>query len=323
MTFRLALFAVAVAVPMTAAGAASDSTRDYPQRPIRLMVTASPGTSNDVLSRILATHMSTELGKQMVVDNRAGAGGVIGMEIAKNSAPDGHTLVSATTTGMTIAPALQKSVPYDPMRDFEFISLIAITPSVLVISPKSPPRDMKGWVDWVRQQGTALNMASTGQGSQTHLTGSILLDAARLQSTHVPYKAGASLAVASGESHWVIAPAASVMGLIKGGRLRALGHTLPERSPLFPDLPPISETIPGFQFSGWMGLIAPKGTPRPILAKLRTTLLKVLEKPELTELFTQQASAIRTDTPEGFRQYVQAEKDAMVKMVAKLGLKIE
>ncbi|MCC7486028.1 MAG: hypothetical protein IT529_13730 [Burkholderiales bacterium] len=305
------------------AQAAPPAARDYPQRSIRMIVAASPATSNDILTRILATLLTDELGKQVIVDNRAGAGGAIGMGIAKNSVPDGHTLVSATTTGMSIAPALQKLVPYDPVNDFDFISLVAITPNVLAVSPKSPPRDTKEWVGWVRQHGTALNMASTGQGSQTHLTGTLLLDAARLKSTHVPYKAGASQAVMAGESHWLIAPAASLMGHIQARRLRGLGHTLPERSPLFPDLAPISEAVPGFQFSGWMGLIAPRKTPQPILAKLRATLLKVLAKPETVDQFTRQSTTIRTDAPEEFRRFVKHEMDAMASVVQRLGLKIE
>ncbi len=305
----------------TAGVTAHAAGADYPTRPIRVVVPTGPGTSNDTLTRIVAQHLTAELGKQIIVDNRGGAGGLIGMEIVKNSVPDGYTLSAASTTAMSITPNLMGKVPYDSINDFEFISLFAITPNILAVNAKTPPHNVQQWIEWVKQYGNALNMASTGPGSQTHLTGTMLLDAVGLTTTHVPYKQGASLATIAGESHWLIAPAASIMGYIRSGRLRGLGHTLSERTPLIPGIPPIRETIPGFEWSGWVGLIAPKGTPQPVLTKLRTALLTVMDKPEMKEQFFAQATLIKTDTPEEFRQFVKQERDAMQKLIIRLGLK--
>jgi tripartite-type tricarboxylate transporter receptor subunit TctC len=220
-------------------------------------------------------------------------------------------------------PNLRRKLPYDPIEDFEFISLFAITPNILAVNPQSPPRNVQQWIDWLKQHGTALNMASTGTGSQTHLTGTMLLDAAGLKSTHVPYKGGASVAVIAGESQWLIAPAASLMGHIRSGRLRGLGHTLRQHTPIIPGIPPIQETIPGFEYSGWIGLVAPKGTPRPVLSKLRTALVAVMNKREVQEQFAAQATVIKTDTPEEFRKFVRQELGEMQKLIARIGLKAD
>ena len=260
--------------------AAAAVAQNYPTKPIRLIMPNAPGSANDTLGRIVAIHMGEALGQQIVLDNRAGAGGLLGMEIGKNGAPDGYTLVAASTAAMSIAPHIYKKLPYDPLNDFEFISLYAATPNVLVVNPNVPAKNMKEWLDWVKASGNSLNMASAGAGSQSHLTGVALLTDTGLQSTHVPYKGGgASVAsVVGGESQWTITPAPAVMSLIKGGRLRALGQSLPQRTALLPDVPSIKETVPTFDYSGWNGLLAPKGTPKAILAKLRATLLEVANK---------------------------------------------
>ncbi|MEO7727766.1 MAG: tripartite tricarboxylate transporter substrate binding protein, partial [Burkholderiales bacterium] len=263
--------------------------------------------------------------QQIVIDNRAGAGGLVGMEIGKNSAPDGYTLAAASTAAMSIAPHIYKKLPYDPLKDFEFISLYAATPNVLVVNPNVPAKHMKEWLEWVKSNGNSLNMASAGAGSQSHLTGVALLTDAGLQSTHVPYKGGgASVAsVVAGESQWTITPAPAVMGLIKSGRLRALGQSLPQRTALLPDVPSIKETVPKFNYSGWNGLLAPKGTPKAILVKLRTALLEVAKKPQFIEQFALQGAQVITSTPEEFREFVRKELASAGEVVRAAGLKVE
>ena len=226
---------------------------------------------------------------------------------------------------MSIAPHIYKTLPYDPLNDFEFISLYAATPNVLVVNPNVPAKNMKEWLDWVKASGNSLNMASAGAGSQSHLTGVALLTDTGLQSTHVPYKGGgASVAsVVGGESQWTITPAPAVMSLIKGGRLRALGQSLPQRTALLPDVPSIKETVPTFDYSGWNGLLAPKGTPKAILAKLRATLLEVANKPQLKEQFAAQGAQVVTNTPEEFRKFVRDEIQTTGKVVRAAGLKVE
>jgi tripartite-type tricarboxylate transporter receptor subunit TctC len=285
----------------------------------------APGSANDTLGRIVAAHLGDALGQQIVIDNRAGAGGLLGMEIGKNSAPDGYTLAAASTAAMSIAPHIYKKLPYDPLKDFEFISLYAATPNVLVVNPNVPAKNMKEWQDWVKSNGKTLNMASAGAGSQSHLTGVALLSDAGLESTHVPYKGGGAsvAAVVAGESQWTITPAPAVMGLIKSGRLRALGQSLPQRTLLLPDVPSIKESIPKFDYSGWNGLLAPKGTPKAVLTKLRTGLLEVAKKPQFIEQFAAQGAQVVTSTPEEFREFVRKEIESSGAVVRAAGLKVE
>lgn len=308
-----------------AAIAALATAQSYPTKPIRMIMPNAPGSANDTLGRIVAAHMGDALGQQIVIDNRAGAGGLLGMEIGKNSAPDGYTLAAASTAAMSIAPHIYKSLPYDPLKDFEFISLYAATPNVLVVNPNVPAKNMKEWMEWVKANGKSLNMASAGAGSQSHLTGVALLTDAGLQSTHVPYKGGGAsvAAVVAGESQWTITPAPAVMGLIKSGRLRALGQSLPQRTSLLPDVPSVKEFIPKFDYSGWNGLLAPKGTPKPVLTKLRNTLLEVTKKPQFIEQFTLQGAQVVTGTPEEFREFVRKEIESSGAVVRAAGLKVE
>lgn len=310
------LGAAAIAVSTLAAAQA------YPTKPIRLMMPNAPGSSNDTLARILATHFGEAIGQQLVVDNRAGAGGIVGMEIGKNGVPDGYTLVAASTAAMSIAPHLHSRLPYDPLKDFEYIGMFGVTPNVLVVNPQQPVKTMKDWLEWTRSRGTQLNMASAGTGAQSHLTGVALIVAAGVQSTHVPYKGGgASVAsVVAGESHWTITPAPAVMGHVNSGRLRALGHSMPTRIALLKDMPPIAETVPGFKYSGWNGLLAPKGTSKAIIAKVQAALQKTGNSAEFRRQFNQQgAEVVLTAGPE-FRKHVEEEIRSVAVVVKAAGL---
>jgi len=310
MKFRriLALGIAAALATSTSALQAAEAS-NWPQRPIRLIMPNAPGSSNDTLARIIAVKIGEVLGQQIVIDNRAGAGGVVGMEIGKGAAPDGYTLVGASTAAMSIAPHIHSRLPYDPVKDYEYISMFGVTPNVLVVNPNLPIKTVKEFVDWAKVQGPKANMASAGAGAQSHLTGAALMVAAGIQSTHVPYKGGGAsvAAVVANESQWTITPAPAVMGLVKSGRLRALGHSLPERTPLLPDLPSVGETVKGFKYSGWNGLLAPKGTSRAVLAKVREAVLKAAAMPELKEQFATQGAVVQTSTPEAFRELVVQE----------------
>jgi len=299
--------------------------QDYPTKSIRLMMPNAPGSSNDTLARIVATHLGEAIGQPIVVDNRAGAGGVVGMEIGKNAVPDGYTLVAASTAAMSIAPHLHKRLPYDPIKDFEYIGMFGVTPNVLVVNMQQPVKTMKDWLEWTKSRGMQLNMASAGTGAQSHLTGVALLVAAGVQSTHVPYKGGgASVAsVVAGESHWTITPAPAVMNLVNGGRLRALGHSLPGRTPLLKDIPSISDTVPGFKYSGWNGLLAPKGTPKAVLNKVSAALQKAGNSPELKKQFTQQGADVVLTAGAEFRKHVEEEIRTVATVVKAAGLKAD
>ena len=322
---RILALGIAAALTTSASALHAAEASNWPQRPIRLIMPNAPGSSNDTLARIIAVKLGEVLGQQIVIDNRAGAGGVVGMEIGKSAAPDGYTLVGASTAAMSIAPHIHSRLPYDPVKDYEYISMFGVTPNVLVVNPTLPIKTVKEFVDWAKVQGPKANMASAGAGAQSHLTGAALMVAAGIQSTHVPYKGGGAsvAAVVANESQWTITPAPAVMGLVKSGRLRALGHSLPERTPLLPDLPPVGETVKGFKYSGWNGLLAPKGTSRAVLTKVREAVLKAAAMPELKEQFATQGAVVQTSTPEAFRELVVQEIKEIAPVVKAAGLKVE
>ena len=323
LSFTWAVFAVGSS--LTNHATAADPVKDYPERPIRMLVPNAPGSSVDTLSRIIASKLSEVIGQQVVSDNRAGAGGVIGMEIAKAAIPDGYTLISATTAASTIAVILQKKPTYDPVKDYEHVVQFAVTPNILVAHPALPIKSVRELIDYCKGKQGQVNMASAGPGSQSHLSGAYFMQAAKFEAVHIPYKGGGPsvASVIAAESQWTLTPAPAVMSFVRSGRLRALGHSLPQRSALMSDIPPIAETIPGFDYSGWQGFMLPKGTPKPIIEKLRAAVIKTVSTPEVKNLLAAQATEVVTGTPQEFRKVVQ---DSMIKnaqVVKAVGLKIE
>jgi tripartite-type tricarboxylate transporter receptor subunit TctC len=247
------------------------------------------------------------------------------MEGLKNAAPDGYTVLGASTAAMSIIPNLRKSLPYDPLKDFGFVSLYAITPNALVVHPSIPVNSTRELIEYLKTRGPQTNMASAGPGSQSHLAGVLFMQMTGAQSVHVPYKGGGPsvASVMANESQWTITPAPAVFSFLKQGRVKMLAHTLPERSPLFPDVPTISETVPGYTYSGWTGLMVPRGTPQVIVDKLRATILKLAATPEFKEQISAQGAVVQTSTPEEFAKLVASEIDAMGKAVKAANLSIE
>jgi len=310
------------ALTYTFPATAAQTSKEYPSRPIRLIVPNAPGSSVDTLTRIVANKLSEVIGQQLVVDNRAGAGGIIGMELAKEAAPDGYTLIAATTAASTIAVLLQKKPSFDPVKDYDYVTQFAVTPNVLVVNPKLPVKTVKELIDYCKAKNGAVNMASAGAGSQSHLSGTYFLQAGHFESLHVPYKGGgASVAsVIAGESQWTLTPAAAVMSFVNSGRLRAIGQSLPKSSALLPNIPPIADTIPGFDYSGWQGFFVPKGTPKPIIEKLRAAVIKTVNLPDVKKALAAQGTDIVTGTPEEFRKVVQDSMIKNAKVVKAVGL---
>jgi len=315
-------FTLLLASVLGFATGASAVAADYPSRPIRLIVPNAAGSSVDTLGRIFANAFTTISRQQVVVDNRAGAGGLIGMEIGKDAQPDGYTLLSASTAAMVIGPHIHKKLPFDPLKDYAFISLFGNTPNVLVVSPSLPIKTVKDLIDYNKSRGGKANMASAGVGSQSHLAGVLFMQIAKTEALHVPYKGGGPsvAAVVAGESQWTITPGPAVAGLVKGGKLRAVAHTLPGRTALLGDLPAIAETVPGYQYGGWNGLLAPVKTPRAVLARVRELLIETTKNPEFRRLFEQQMTEVVTNTPEEFRRFVEAEIKTMGPVVQAAGL---
>jgi tripartite-type tricarboxylate transporter receptor subunit TctC len=314
--FCAAAFAASVGVQ------AAEPATNYPSRPIRMLVPNAPGSSVDTLSRIFGNKLTEVIGQQMVVDNRAGAGGIVGMDIAKHAAPDGYTMISATTAASTVAVLLQKNPTFDPLKDYDYVSQFAVTANVLVVHPSQPVKSVKELIELAKSKQGNLNMASAGAGSQSHLSGAYFMSVANMPSLHVPYKGGGPsvASVLAGESQWTLTPAPAVMTHVNSGKLRAIGHSLPGRSQLMGNIPPIAETLPGFDYSGWQGFFMPKGTPKPIMDKLRAAVIKTAHSPEVVKALAVQATEVVTGTPEEFRKVVQASLVNNAKVIKLIGL---
>jgi tripartite-type tricarboxylate transporter receptor subunit TctC len=316
--FILSLAALGCAVP----AAAQEAAKDYPSRPVRMIVPNAPGSSVDTLSRIMGTGLSQVLGQQIVMDNRAGAAGVIGMEIAKAANPDGYTMIAATTAASTIARILQKNPTFDPVKDYDYVVQFAETPNVLVVHPSLPIKSTKELIDYAKNNKGKFNMASAGAGSQSHLSGAYFQQFASIDSLHVPYKGGGPsvASVVAGESHWTLTPAAAVMSQVNAGRLRAVGQSLPKPSPLLPGIPPIGNTLKGFDYSGWQGFFVPKGTPKAITDKLRAAVIKTTELPDVKKALEVQATEVVIRGPAEFRKVVEESMIQNEKVVKAVGL---
>jgi tripartite-type tricarboxylate transporter receptor subunit TctC len=317
------LTAAVTAVVSATSAYAADATKDYPTRPIRMIVPNAPGSSVDTLSRIVGNKLSEVIGQQVVMDNRAGAGGIIGMEIAKTANPDGYTIIAATTAATTIARLLQKKASFDPLKDYDYVIQFSETPNVVVVNPTQPVKTVKELIEYSKAKKGQFNMASAGAGSQSHLSGAYFQQAAKMDSLHVPYKGGgASVAsVIANESQWTLTPAAAVMSHVNSGRLRAIGHSLPKPTALLPNIPPIANTIPGFDYSGWQGFFVPKGTPKAINDKLRDAVVKTVNSPDVKKSLDIQATEVVVRGPAEFRKVVEQSMIKNAKVVEAVGLK--
>jgi len=316
----LTSLAVALALPVAAEAAAADAA--YPNRPIRMLVPNAPGSAVDTLSRIVSSKLNDAIGQQLVIDNRAGASGIIAMEIGRDANPDGYTLITATTAATTIARLLQKKPTFDPAKDYDYVVQFAETLNVLVVNPTLPIKSVKELIAYAKSGKTPFNMASAGAGSQSHLSGAFFQQAAGINSLHVPYKGGgpSSASVVANESQWTLIPAPAAMTHVNAGRMRALAHTLPRRTPLLPNVPPMSDTLPGFDYSGWMGFFVPKSTPKPVIDKIRAAVVKTMDAPAVKKGMAFQATEIVIRGPEDFRKVVQQSMVSNAKLVKSLGL---
>ena len=318
---RIAVAAGALALCVFHAGAA-----DYPARPLRVIVANVPGSGVDVLTRIVTSRLGAELGQHIVVDNRIdsrpGAGTAYGMEIGRTATPDGYTLISGATAALAIAPLIYRNQPQSILDDYEFLSRFSITPNILVVTPALPLKTVSDLIVWSKTQ-PQVRMASGGAGSQNHLAGALLYTMGKFPATHMPYRGSTApvAAVMNGESQWTLTPAPAVWPQVKAGRLRALGHSLAVRTALLGDLQAIAETIPGYDYSGWFGLIAPKGAPVSALEKVRSALLKVLARADMRDAFAEQASVTAGNTPAEFRRLVLNEQAKYHEIVKAAGLK--
>jgi len=318
-------YTLAVLVNLQPLPASAAQTTSYPTKPVRVIIANTTGTSVDTLSRVLAVKMSDVLGEQMVVDNRAGAGGTIGAEIAAQSTPDGYTLFLTSTGVQVVSPQLYKKLNYHPTNDFEPISLFAITQNILVVNPTLPFKSVKDLLAYAKTNPGKLNMSNAGSGFQSHLAGLLFTHMAKIDVLHVPYKGGASLtAVVANEAQFTIAPGPAVMGHVRSGRLRAIATGGEKRSSITPELPTIIESgVPGFVSTGWAGLMAPKKTPKPILDKLHATLVRVVNDPVTREQLERQGGEPTITTPAEMIAFINKEYERFGQAIKIAGLGIQ
>lgn len=302
---------------------AQTAPTSYPNKPIRVIAPSSAGGPVDVITRVLAQGMTETLGQQVVVDNRAGAAGLIGAELVAKSPPDGYTLLLGFSGPLAIVPNLNDNTPYDPLKDFAPVSLAASAPYVLLVHPSVPAKSVKELVALARSRAGKLNYASGGNGTGIHMAGELFKLTAGVKIVHVPYKgAGPGMAaLMAGEVDMMFNGLSPALPHIKSGRLRALAVGGEQRSSLVPDLPTISESGYKFHTTGWYGVVAPRGTPQPIIAKLHGEIVRALNVPAVKDQLTKLAVEAIGSTPEQFAALMREEFAKWAKVIKAAGLK--
>jgi tripartite-type tricarboxylate transporter receptor subunit TctC len=316
----LLLKAAAFLLALTVTAAA----QDYPNRPVRLIIPFPPGGSNDVVGRMIATGLSEKLGKQVIVDNRAGAGGVIGTEIAANALPDGYTL-AIISIAHAVNPWLYK-LSYDPIKSFAPVGILASGPNVVVVNPELPVKSIKELIDLAKKEPGKLQYASAGVGSFQHLGGELFKLEAGVDILHVPFKGGgpAMIDVIGGHTKVMFSSLVQTTPHIKSGKLRALGTGGLTRSSVLPDVPTVAEAgVPSYQAVNWWGIVAPAGTPAAIIEKLHRDLAAVQSAPATQEQFSREgASVVQMSTAE-FGKFMQTEMAKWERVVKEGKIKAE
>jgi len=285
------------------------AAQSYPAKPVRVIVPFPPGGPTDIVTRLMAPKMAAALGQQVVVENRAGAGGMIATEQVAKSAPDGYTIIMGTIGGMAVAMSLNPNRGYDTLRDFAPITQSVAVTSILVIHPSVPANNVRELLQLAKKAPGKLNYASSGNGTVTHLAGELLKLLGKVDIVHVPYKGGAPAltALVSGEVDMSYENSLIITPHIKSGRVKALAVTGYKRSALLPDLPTIAETLPGYSASGWYGLFAPAATPKPVIARLSAEAVKALQSPDVVDKLSSQGAEPVASTPEEFSAFIRSE----------------
>jgi tripartite-type tricarboxylate transporter receptor subunit TctC len=299
----------------------NDSGR-YPQRPVRLVVPYAPGGSSDVIGRIIGQKLGESLGQTFVVDNRGGAGSMLGTDIVAKSAPDGYTLVLSDTPH-TINPSIYAKVPYDPLNDFAPITLVGVSPMFLFVHPAFAPRSVADLVALAKREPGKIAIGSGGNGATTHLLAELLQARTGIRLTHVPYKgAGPALAdVVAGQIPVMFTAMATAAPFVKSGRLRVLGVTSAKRNPALPDVPTFEESgISGMAVEQWWGVMAPARVPRSVIDKLHGAIASAVGSPDVRERFATLAVEPTTTTPAGFRALLDADLKRWAKVVKDAGI---
>jgi tripartite-type tricarboxylate transporter receptor subunit TctC len=326
MNVKTRLLQRGVAMLLLVAASTCFAQAPFPSHTVTLIVPFAPGGGTDGTARLLAQKLSTLWGQQMIVENRGGAGGIVGMELAARAKPDGYTLVMGNVGTLAINPALYKKLPYDPQRDFAPISMMAELPIVLVVTPSLPAANVKEFVALAKQQPNKMSYASSGTGNSTHLAAEIFAAASGTSFVHVPYKGGgqANTDVMAGHVQFQFTSIFGNVGLIESGKMRALGVASDTRALALPKVPTLAEAgVPNAEMGSWVGLFAPAGTPQSVIDKVAADMRTVVNAPDVRDLLIAQGTIPRTTTPAEFEKIIAADTKKFGELIRRLNIQAE
>jgi tripartite-type tricarboxylate transporter receptor subunit TctC len=304
--------------------AGSAFAQNYPTHPIRVIVPWPPGQATDVAARMVAERLSPVLGQPLVVDNRPGVGGVLGSETAAKSPADGYTILAGSSGPISISPNVQK-VAYEPLKDFAPISLLAVNPFMLVVNPSVPAKNVKELIALLKANPGKYSFASSGSGATSHLMSVLFNSMAGVDAVHVPYKGSSQSItdVVNGQVAYTIETVPAVAGLVKAGKLRALGATSATRAQAMPDVPTIAETLHGYEMFGWIGFVAPSGTPQAITDRISAETRKIMQDPEIRQRFLAAGMEPAGNTPKEFAAFMKKQNDRYGAIVKQAHIKLD
>jgi tripartite-type tricarboxylate transporter receptor subunit TctC len=323
-TLRAIMRGVLAIVLLCAASLAG--AQQFPAKPLHLIVPFPPGGGNDTVARAIALQIGPDLGQPVVIDNRPGAGGSVGAELAAKAPPDGHTLFLAGVGSHAVNPNLHARLPYDAVKDFAPITLVASAPSVLVVNPSVPARSLAEFTAYVRANPGKLNYASNGNGSAAQLAAALYESMAGVRMVHVPYKgiAPAMTDLMSGEVQLMFGTIVALVPHIQSGKLRAIAVTSRKRSSLLTEVPTLAESgLPDYEAGSWYGILAPAGTPRPVIERLHGAIVKALKEPEVAKRLAAEGAEVIGSTPDEFAAHIKSEIARVGKVVRAAGIRIE
>jgi len=297
----------------------------YPNKPVRIIVPYPPGGTADIVGRTIAEKLGVIWGQSVIVENRAGAGGTIGVDSAAKAAPDGYTMVLGVTGPLTIAPGINAQLAYDPLRDLVPITLVAAVPSLIAVHPTVPARDLKELIALAKSQPGKLSFASAGTGTSVHIAGELLKSMAGVDILHVPYKGGVPALndLMGGQVSMIIENMPQLLPLVRAGKIRALAVTTQQRSSAISDLPAVAEVLPGYEATTWFGLLAPAKTPQEIVRKVQSDVAKIGLLPDVKERFTGLGADVIASTPEAFASHLRSELVRFSKVIKEANIKVD
>lgn len=316
----------ALAALALAACAALAHAQNYPAKPVRIIVPYPPGGTTDIIARIAAAQLAEKLKQPFVVENRAGASGAIGATAVAQAAPDGYTLVMGTANTHGINSALQKNLPYDAVKDFAPVTVVASTPNIIVVHPNVPAKTLAELIALAKAQPGKINFGSTSIGGSPHMSAELLKAMTGIDMVHVPYKGAAPMLtdLVGGQIQVGFDNLPSTIGYVRSGKVRALAVTTAQRWPGAPDIPTVAESgVPGYEVSGWFGLLAPAGTPKAVLDTLQSTIAQIVQEPEVAKQLRDLGAAPVANKPEDFARDIAADVEKWRKVAQTTGVKLD